>query len=152
MPRKVTKQNLFSTSKNKQITVIVGLVIRKGKILMVRRFEPEVKGAHLKWEFPGGKVDFGESIEEAIIREIYEETGVRVKVKRLLPITVTVYWDYPWGIQQTLLFGFECDYLSEEKRKNDHHVKEVEWIPVIRVSERESLPGGKEFLDCLLNT
>jgi 8-oxo-dGTP diphosphatase len=116
---------------------------------MVRRNEPELKGAHLKWEFPGGKVDFGETIEEAIVREIEEETGVIVKIKRLLPCTVTTNWEYPWGIQQTLIFGFECAFKSERKRKEDHHVNEVEWVPVGEVLSRESLPGGKEFLEAL---
>ena len=69
----------------KQITVFVGLVVHSGKLLMVKRDEPEVKGAHLKWEIPGGKVDFGETPEESIVREIKEEIGVNVKVKGLLP-------------------------------------------------------------------
>lgn len=120
MPRKI----------HKQITVIVGLVIHKNRILMVKRDEPEVKGAHLKWEFPGGKVDFGETIEEAIVREIREETGVLVRIKRLLPCSVTTNWEYPWGVQQTLIFGYECVFVSETKRTKDHHVKDVEWVPL----------------------
>lgn len=139
MPRKI----------HKQITVIVGLVIHNEKILMVKRNEPEVKGAHLKWEFPGGKVDFGETIEEAIVREIREETGVFVKIKRLLPCTVTTNWEYPWGVQQTLIFGYECTFVSEEKRTKDHHVKDVEWVPIQDALVRESLPGGRDFLEAL---
>jgi mutator protein MutT len=100
----------------KQITVFVGLVIHNEKLLMVKRFEPEVKGAHLKWEIPGGKVDFGENPEQTIVREIKEETGVKVKVKRLLPTVYTKYWDYPWGIQHTILLGYECELISEGKR------------------------------------
>lgn len=138
--------------KNKQITVIVGLVVFDGKILMVRRHEPEVKDAHLKWEFPGGKVDFGETIEEAVVREIKEETGVLTRIKRLLPCAVTTNWRYPWGTQQTLIFGFECEYVSEEKRMIDHHVNDVEWVPINKVADRESLPGGNEFLEALLHS
>lgn len=133
----------------KQITVIVGLVVHKGKILMVKRDEPECRDAHMKWEFPGGKVDFGETPEQAIVRELKEETGVNVRVKRLLSHLETVYWDYPWGEQQTLLFGFECEYLSEEKRLKDHHVNDVRWVPIGEVSKLETLPGDKEFLECL---
>jgi 8-oxo-dGTP diphosphatase len=133
----------------KQITVIVGLVVYDGKILMVKRHEPEVKGAHLKWEFPGGKVDFGETPEEAIVREIKEETGVKVIVKRLLSHVQTVYWDYSWGRQQTLLFGYECEYVAEEERTKDHHVADVEWVKLSEAMERESLPGDKEFLESL---
>ncbi len=133
----------------RQITVFVGLVIRNKKILLVKRDEPEVKGAHMKWEFPGGKVDFGETPEEAIVREIKEETGVNVRVKRLLPYVHTTYWDYPWGVQHTLLFGYECEYLSEVERKFDHHVNEVKWVLVSKIKDLETLPGDKEFLQSL---
>jgi len=133
----------------RQITVFVGLVVRDNKILMVKRNEPEVEGAHLKWEFPGGKVDFGETPEQAIVREILEETGVSVKVKRLLPYVHTTYWDYPWGVQHTLLFGYECEFISEAERKDDHHVDDVEWVELSKVKDRKSLPGDVEFLEAL---
>ena len=116
---------------------------------MVRRNEPEAKGAHMRWEFPGGKVDLGKTPEQAIVREIKEETGVVCKVKRLLPTTVTTNWDYPWGIQHTLIFGFECEFVSEEERKADHHVDSIEWVPLNEVLNRKNLPGAKEFLDAL---
>lgn len=134
---------------NKQITVIVGLVLNQGKILMVERYEPEAKDAHLKWEFPGGKVDFGETPEQTVVREIREETGVNVSVERLLPCVVTTNWEYPWGTQHTLIFGFECKYLSEEIRDKDHHVNAVEWVSLDEVLKRKNLPGAKPFLDSL---
>ena len=149
MPPRKNNTSLFPNSIRKQITVIVGLVVKEGRILMVKRNEPEVVGAHLHWEFPGGKVDFGETPEEAVVREIKEETGVVVKVKRLLPKTFTMNWDYPWGIQHTLLFGFECEYISQEERQKDHHVENVEWVDIDQVLKRDNLPGAKEFLESL---
>lgn len=139
----------FTSKVSKQITVIVGLVVHNGRLLMVKRNEPEVKGAHQKWEFPGGKVEIGETPEQAITREIKEETGVLVRVKRLLPVTFTANWEYPWGTQQTLIFGFECEFVSEEMRKDDHHVEDTEWVNLEDVLKRENLPGAKEFLDAL---
>lgn len=132
-----------------QITVFVGLVIYKGKLLMVKRHEPEMKDGHLKWEIPGGKVDFGETPEEAIKREIREETGVEVNILRLLPVVHTNDWNYPWGIQQTLLFAFECEFVSEGKRKLDHHVEKVEWVKLSDVKNRDRLPGVDFFLEAL---
>lgn len=133
----------------RQITVFVGLVVKEGKILLVKRHEPEVTDAHMKWEFPGGKADFGETPEEAIVRELREEAGVVVKVKRLLPHIQTVYWDYTWGIQHTIIFGFECEYVSSEKRKKDHHVESIKWVPLEKYKEYTTLPGGKEFFESL---
>lgn len=138
-----------SPKDKKQITVFIGVVVREGKVLMVKRYEPECREAHLKWEIPGGKVDFDETPQEAIVRELKEETGVTVKVKRLLPHVKTVYWDYPWGEQQTLKFGFECEYISESKRIEDHHVEDVKWVILREVTKLETLPGDKEFLECL---
>jgi 8-oxo-dGTP diphosphatase len=138
-----------SSKVRKQITVIVGLVIKDGKVLMVKRNEPEAKGAHFKWEFPGGKVDFGETPEQAVIREIKEETGIVCKIKRLLPVTVTTNWEYPWGTQHTLIFGFECEFVSEETRKKDHHVETIEWVVLEDVLKRDNLPGAEPFLNSL---
>lgn len=135
-----------SKKETKQITVFVGIVIRDNKLLMVKRNEPEAKGAHLKWEIPGGKVDFGEAPKEAIVREIEEETAVKTKVKRLMPEVFLQYWDYPWGIQQTLLFAYECEFISEGERKGDHHVVGVEWVNLSEVKKRKRLPGVDFFI------
>lgn len=134
----------------KQITVFVGLVVHSGKLLMVKRDEPEVKGAHLKWEIPGGKVDFGETPEESIVREIKEETGVNVKVKGLLPTIYTKYWDYPWGVQHTLLFGYECEFISQGEKIPDHHVNDVAWVELEEIKKLKRLPGVDFFLKALL--
>lgn len=135
--------------KVKQITVFIGLVVYEGKILLTKRSESELKDAHLKWEFPGGKVDFGETPQEAVEREIEEETGVKVKVGRLLPYIHTVYWEYPWGMQHTIIFGFECKYVSEKKREHDHHVDSIAWVPLNEYLNLETLPGGREFFESL---
>lgn len=133
----------------KQITVFVGIVVYKGKLLMVQRYEPEMKEGHLKWEIPGGKVDFGEEPHEAIVREIMEETGVKIKVKRLLPEVFTQNWDYPWGVQQTLLFAYECEFVSQTVKKEDHHVEEVKWVKLTDVKKLDRLPGVDYFLEKL---
>ena len=134
---------------HKQITVFVALIVKDGKVLLVKRDEPAVKGAHMKWEIPGGKVDFGETPEQAIIREIKEETGVNVKIYRLLPTVFTHNWNYPWGVQQTLIFCYECIYVGEIKRKKDHHVAAAEWVKLADVKKRDRLPGVDFFIKAL---
>lgn len=131
----------------KQITVILGCVIRNNKILLNLRSEKKLKDAHLRWELPGGKIEFNESVDEALVREIKEETGIEVKVIKLLPISQTVYWEYSWGTQQTLLFCYLCKFINKKEFKKDHHVEKSEWVPIAKIEKLDLLPGAKEFIN-----
>ena len=132
---------------NKQITVFSGVCIRDSKVLMILRDEEENPDAHLKWEFPGGKCDFGETPQESLAREFIEEAGIQVEVKDLLPYLQTSYWDYAWGKQQTLCFLFLCDFVSEHPvKEKDHHVREIAWIEIEKAKKLPSLPGTVEVL------
>ena len=125
-------------------------MIKNDHVLMVQRTEEECPEAHLKWEFPGGKVDFGETPEQSIAREVLEETGVTVKVIKLLPYVSTSYWEYEWGTQQTLCFVYLCEFVRETPPKvKDHHVEKIEWIPLTDVKNLACLPGTHEILNLL---
>lgn len=64
--------------------VAVGVVVeREGRILLVRRNHEPALG---RWAFPSGFVDAGEVVEEAAVREVLEETGVAVRLDRLLGV------------------------------------------------------------------
>ena len=59
------------------------VVVRQGELLVVRQ---QVHGRRVRWVLPGGGVDYGESIGEAARREVREETGLDVRIKKLLYI------------------------------------------------------------------
>jgi len=65
------------------ILTVDGLVSEKGKILMVRRAHYPFIGY---WVLPGGHVEYGEKVEEAIKREMKEELGVLVKIKKMIGV------------------------------------------------------------------
>ena len=56
-------------------------IVRDGRLLLVKRKRPPEAGC---WNLPGGKVDFGERVEDAIVREIAEETGLKIALLRPL--------------------------------------------------------------------
>ena len=69
--------------KNKPIVASSALVEKNGKILLVkRRFQPHPGW----WALPGGIVEYGETVEEAVKREVKEETGLDIKIVKLLGV------------------------------------------------------------------
>ena len=76
------------------------------------------------WGLPGGKVDIGESVEQGVVREVFEETGLRVTVVRLVgiysdPVQYSIM-TYPGGdVIQYVTMVFECERESGELRLSD---------------------------------
>jgi len=58
-----------------------GVVLRDGKVLLVRRGKEPLKG---RWVIPGGTVELGETLQEAVEREVREETGIEVRAREVL--------------------------------------------------------------------
>ena len=73
----------------KQIEVVAAIIRKGDKIFATQRGYGDYKDG---WEFPGGKMETGETPEEALRREIWEELETRITVESLLQ---TVEWDYP---------------------------------------------------------
>ena len=73
----------------KTIDVVAAIIVKGTEILATQRGYGELEGG---WEFPGGKVEQGETPEEAIVREIHEELNARISVQRFL---TQVEHDYP---------------------------------------------------------
>ncbi|OIK13535.1 NUDIX domain-containing protein [Bacillus sp. MUM 13] len=68
---------------NKIVVAVKGVIVNEGKALIVRRhIEDEIGGG--TWECVGGKIEFGEDLETALLREIKEEAGLSVRVERIL--------------------------------------------------------------------
>ena len=82
----------------------------------------------LKWEFPGGKIDAGESPEGCLRREIMEELGVRVNVRRALPTNTHCYATFT-----VTLYPFICEVEAGEIVLHEHSA--VTWLPPERLHE-----------------
>jgi 8-oxo-dGTP diphosphatase len=135
----------------KQFMIVNAIVLDdKGKVLLVRRERKWHKEAHGKWEFPGGKIDFGETPEEACVREAKEESGFDIEIEKLLPTTITCYWEHPDRQSQMILLGYICKLVGGNASIEDHGVSEVKWFDIEKAKKLDCLPGTQEFLDVYL--
>ncbi len=114
----------------KTVRVVAAIIIDDGKVFATQRGYGEFKDG---WEFPGGKIDAGETPEEALIREIKEELDTEIVVKELLD---TVEYDYPKF--HLSMDCFICKIKSGELVLKEHEASKwltketldsVEWLP-----------------------
>ena len=122
----------------KTVKVVAAIITKDGKIFATQRGYGDFKDG---WEFPGGKVEQGESLEQAIIREIKEELGADIIVSGFL---TTIEYDYPtfhlsmdcfWA---ELKEGSTAELLEHEAAKwlSLDSLEEVDWLPAdIKVVE-----------------
>ncbi|OQX81995.1 MAG: hypothetical protein B6D56_00985 [Candidatus Omnitrophica bacterium 4484_70.1] len=114
------------------LDVVAGLIKQGDKILISQRKENDTFG--LLWEFPGGKIEEGESLEEALKREIKEELGVEIKSKKLIhtfedeteKLKITVYL-LEGEITKGKLQALECNNFAMVSLEK---LKEFELAPV----------------------
>ncbi len=116
-----------------RVQVVGAAVLRDGKVLSCRRTSPpRLAGT---WEFPGGKVDPGESDREALTRELAEELGVRAVVGERLGPDVDIRGTGVLRVYLTELAGGDEPQLLDHDRHRwlaGHELDEVPWIDVDR--------------------
>jgi mutator protein MutT len=116
--------------------VVAGLIKKGDKFLLVRRPLNKKRGG--LWEFPGGKVEKGETLEEAIKRELKEELDIEVRVKGVLS---EVKYNYPEG--EIELYLLEVESNEEPKLKE---AIEKKWVSLEETKELELCPADRELI------
>lgn len=130
----------------KQKVIAVALIRnREGKVLVQKRIDPLIPEADGKWEFPGGVVEFGETPEQAVVRECKEETNCTIEIIRVLPLTHTRIWNRTDGVVlQAFVWFFEARHTDGEPAPSDKKVSELMWCTKEEALQLGSLPGLKE--------
>lgn len=103
------------------VPVVCAIILRDGRILLAQR-PPDKKLGGL-WEFPGGKVEPGESAEAALHRELEEELGCRVRVTQALAPFVHAY---DWG--RIELIPFLCELATGSAEPQAHEHTALAWV------------------------
>jgi 8-oxo-dGTP diphosphatase len=121
----------------KTIEVVAAVIIDSGKVFATQRGYGDYKD---QWEFPGGKIEAGETREAALIREIQEELNTQVAVEELIG---TVEWDYPDF--HLVMHCFRCSVRSGDLTLNEHEA--ARWLTAETIHEVNWLPADLEIID-----
>lgn len=113
----------------KDLVVPFSLIIKNGRVLMILRNDPHRPEYHLKWEFPGGGVDRGETMHSNVLRETREEAGYEVEVVKLLQYISVELQTYPTFEYQIYLVPYVCKPVQQLKQvNNEQEVVKVKWF------------------------
>jgi len=109
------------------IPAVIAVVIHDDRTLLVRRANPPDAGL---WGFPGGKIEFGETVRAAAIRELLEETGVQAEAQDVIT-TLDILVPDPSGAlhQHYILIAVRCRWISGVPVAGDDAL-EAGWFPV----------------------
>ena len=121
----------------KTIRVVAAIIIEKKKVFATQRGYGEFKDG---WEFPGGKIELGETPETAIVREIKEELDTEIEVVKLLD---TVEYDYPQ-------FHLSMDCFICKIKSGDLILKEHEaakWLTKENLDSIDWLPADLSLIE-----
>lgn len=120
------------------------MILKDSKVLLGKRHEdPEKADSELHgegtWTMPGGKIDFGESPEEAACREVMEETGIEAKNLEVINISNDLS-----GEAHFITIGFLCrDFEGEPKVREPDEITEWKWFPLDALPSPVFFPSEK---------
>ena len=124
--------------------VVAALIARsaglndRGEILLTERRADQP--LPLYWEFPGGKIEPGEAPEAALVREIHEELGVRIRVERVWDVLFHAYPEY-----DVYMMVYRCELLPGETPRAVE-VKDLAWVPIAGLGAVRILPADEALI------
>ena len=124
----------------KQIEVVAAIIYKDEAYFATQRGYGEFEGM---WEFPGGKIEPGESSESALKREIQEELGIDITINKFLCTT-----DYDYPSFHLTMHCYLCSIMSGEIELREH--KSARWLTTELIDSVEWLPADKGIVEKLV--
>ena len=113
-----------------------------------------VKLQHRGWDTTGGQIEIGENLEEGVLREIFEESGIKASVRCLIGIYSNVgqhlFYDGVTNVPTKVMLDFLCDYIDGEPTVSDE-TSEVIWVPKNKVMSYITAPAMRFRFEKALN-
>lgn len=124
------------------VVVAAALIDQQGRVLIAQR--PRGKEFSGLWEFPGGKVDPGETPEAALVRELNEELGITIDPKALTPLAFS---SGARGARHLLLLLYRCTEWVGEAQALD--AMALRWMKAAELRTNEMPPADRPFVSIL---
>jgi 8-oxo-dGTP diphosphatase len=120
---------------------IGAIILRKGTILLEKRANEPTRG---QWTIPGGVVEVGESLKDAVARETKEETGLTVQSASLIDVVDQVHFDKAGRIEyHYVIIDYTVETAGEATAASD--ADELKWVPIGEVKAYELTPSFRRF-------
>ena len=126
-----------------RINVVAAIIINKKRILIGKRRDEDIGGG--KWEFPGGKIEIGETISKALKRELYEELGISAKIGKELMNYEHMFKTTIYNITFMEIIDYEGEICN-----NAH--SEIKWVKFSNLPEYDFISGDDRFIQSLIKS
>lgn len=123
------------------ITVAAAIIVNKSKVLIAKRSSNKFLGGY--WEFPGGKMESGETPEMCLLRELEEELDIQVNIEKFL-----IEHIHDYGTFMVLLKAYRCSFVSGSFALNDHEA--VKWVDKNQILSHKLAPADIPLVNYFL--
>lgn len=135
------KQEFIKNTKHTLEVVGAAIINLNNEVLCAQRGYGSLAG---KWEFPGGKIESGETDQQALIREIKEELDIEINVCDFIKEVYNEYQNF-----NVILRVYRCEYISGVINDTEH--KSLKWMKISDIEELDWAEADKPIVATLLN-
>jgi 8-oxo-dGTP diphosphatase len=130
---------------NKHYQVVAAIIIQNNKILCVQRNQSKYDYISYKYEFPGGKIEFNETDEEALTREIKEELNLKIDALKYFTEITHHYPDFSITMK-----AFTCKSINEDLQLKEH--VDFKWLSQHELNGLDWAAADVPIVDQLINS
>ena len=124
-------------------------IINDGKLLLIKKDAGESAKCANKYELPGGRMDYGETVDEALKREVFEEVGIEIIPGRPLD-TFEFYFERDGKRHQVVALVRFCEPINlsvtSENQVTSDHIAGIEWVPLPKVKDLDLISDVKPII------